>query len=51
MKISIFVLIVTVAAFCGGMAGSFIACTLCQEKRKKRRPNDGRKRGGPHGDY
>lgn len=38
MNIIAFVLIVTVAAFCGGLAGSLITCPTRQDKRRKRRP-------------
>lgn len=38
MSIVCFVLIVTVAAFCGGLAGSLVTCAAHQEKRRKRRP-------------
>lgn len=38
MNIVCFVVIVTVAAFCGGLAGSLITCAARQDKRKKRRP-------------
>lgn len=42
MNIFIFVLIVTVAAFAGSMAGSFMACEKYLAKRKKRREPHGR---------
>ncbi len=38
MNIVYFVLVVTVAAFCGGMAGSLITNAARQDKRRKRRP-------------
>lgn len=37
MSIAYFVMIVTVAAFCGGLAGSLITCAAYQGKRPKRR--------------
>lgn len=42
MSIAIFVLIVTVAAFCGGLAGSIIAHEIRPAKSKKRRATHGR---------
>lgn len=38
MKITVFVLIVTVAAFCGALTGSLVMYAACQDKRRKRRP-------------
>lgn len=37
MNIVYFVLIVTVAAFCGGLAGSLITCAARKNKQKKSR--------------
>lgn len=38
MNIIVFVLIVTAAAFCGGMAGSLVTYAARQDKRTQRRP-------------
>lgn len=46
MKIVYFILIVTVAAFCGALAGSLISYAVREGKRKKRRAKNSRKMGG-----
>lgn len=45
MKIVYFVLIVTVAAFCGAVAGSIITYAISESKRKKWRRDNIRKSG------